>query len=129
MTDADQANSGMTPEVIDVFARGLYHLAAVDGIEDRERKLIGDFLEEAGSDITFDSLTNSVFSATEAAMILETTYLRRVFVRAAVALVKADGVFSDAERNAIGQIADAFGMSNAEYGDLEQEAGRLSLDS
>ena len=46
----------------------------------------------------------------------------------AVALVKADGIFSDAERHAIGELADAFGMTNAEFGELEQEAARLSLD-
>lgn len=128
MTETTQSNDGgMTPEVIDLFARGLYHLASVDGIDDNERELITEFLLEAGSEITFDSLKDSGFSAQEAALTLQTTYQRRVFVRAAVALVKADGVFSDAERHAIGELADAFGMSNAEFGDLEQEASRASF--
>ena len=120
--------AGMDPDVIDVFARGLYHLANVDGLEDREKKLIRDFLDETGSALKFDDLVGSSFSASEAAMILETSFLRRVFVKAAVAMVKADGVFSDAERHAIGEIADAFGMSNAEFGDIEQEAAHVDLD-
>ena len=53
--------------------------------------------------------------------------MRRVFIRAAVAMVKADGRFTDGERRALGQIADAFGMNNAEFGDLEQEATRVQL--
>jgi len=128
MTETTQSAGGMSPEVIDLFARGLYHLANVDGIEDREKQLITDFLDESGTGISFDSLESSSFTAQEAALTLETTYLRRVFVKAAVALVKADGVYSDAERQAIGELADAFGMSNAEFGDLEQAASKSSLD-
>ncbi|MEM6992839.1 MAG: TerB family tellurite resistance protein [Myxococcota bacterium] len=127
MSDNAGSDGGMTPEVIDLFARGLYHLASVDGIEDKEEKLISEFLDESGAGISFASLKDSKFTPQEAALTLETTYLRRVFVRAAVALVKADGVFSDAERHAIGELADAFGMSNAEFGDLEQEASRAGL--
>ena len=128
MTQATPGDGGLTPDVIELFARGLYHLASVDGIDDKETHLIKEFLAESGAAISFESLADSQFSATEAALTLETTYLRRVFVKAAVALVKADGIFSDAERHAIGELADAFGMTNAEFGDLEQEAARLSLD-
>lgn len=124
----DSTDTGLTPEHAEVFARGLYHLATVDGLEDRERTLLEEFLEESGLDMKFDDLAGSSFSPTEAAMALETTFLRRVFIKAAVAMVKADGVFSDKERHAIGEIADAFGLSNAEFGDLEQEASRASLE-
>lgn len=128
MTDATQSSGGLTPEVIDVFARGLYYLANVDGIDDREKKLISDFLEETGSDLTMEDLSVSAFSALEAAMVLNTSHMRRVFVKAAIAMVKADGVYSDAERHAIGELADAFEMSNAEFGDLEQHAADVTLD-
>ena len=48
-------------------------------------------------------------AAIEAAATLQTSYLRRIFIRAAIALVRADGVYSNAERHALGTIADAFG--------------------
>jgi Tellurite resistance protein TerB len=128
MTDATPSAGGLTPEVIDVFARGLFHLANVDGIDAREEKLIREFLAETGSSLRYEDLPSSSFSAMEAAMVLETSHIRRVFVKAAVAMVKADGVYSDAERHAIGQLADAFDMSNAEFGDIEQQAARLSLE-
>ncbi len=129
MTNATSSSGGLTPEVIDVFARGLFHLANVDGIDEREEKLIREFLEETGSKLQYEELKGSAFSALEAAMVLETSHIRRVFVMAAVAMVKADGVYSDAERHAIGELADAFDMSNAEFGDLEQQATKLSLEA
>ncbi len=118
---------GLSSEEVEVFARGLYHLASVDGIEKEESMLISEFLEETGSSITFDDLKESTFIPYEAAQVLEATYLRRIFILAAITLVKSDGVFSDAERRALGEIADVFGLTNAEFGDLEQEAARQSL--
>ncbi len=117
----------MSPEVIEVFARGLFHLANVDGIDEREAQLLREFLAETGSKITYEALADSAFSPMEAAMVLETSHIRRTFVKAAIAMVKADGVYSDAERHAIGELADAFEMSNAEFGDLEQNAGQVDL--
>jgi DnaJ-domain-containing protein 1 len=128
MTDSTATGGGLTPEVIDVFARGLFHLANVDGIDAREETLIREFLAETGSSLAYEDLASSEFSVVEAAMVLETSHIRRTFVKAAVALVKADGVYSDAERKAIGEIADAFDMSNAEFGDIEQQAARVRLD-
>ncbi len=126
MTDTNQG--GLSVEAADLFARGLYFLANVDGLEEREEELIRDFIDESGSTVKFEALADSSFSVHEAAMVLETSFQRRIFIMAAVALVKADGVFSDAERRALGEIADAFGLSNAEFGDIEQEASRASLE-
>jgi len=123
-----QPNQGLSPEHAEWFARGLYYLANVDGMEPREEALLREFVAESGCPLAFEELANSSFSPTEAALALETTWLRHVFVKVAVAMVKADGRFSDAERHAVGEIADAFGLSNAEFGDIEQEASRVSLD-
>jgi len=120
---------GLSSEEVEVFARGLYHLASVDGIEKEESMLISEFLDETGSSITIEDLKESSFIPYEAAQTLEATYLRRIFILAAITLVKSDGHFSDAERRALGEIADVFGLSNAEFGDLEQEAARQSLTS
>lgn len=126
MTESKQV--GLSEEASDLFARGLYYLADVDGIEAKEEQLIREFISESNASVSWDELKGSSFSATEAAMVLETSFHRRMFVRAAIALVKADGKFSDAERHAVGELADAFGMNNAEFGDLEQSASRTSLE-
>jgi tellurite resistance protein len=121
-------DGGLTPEEAEVFARGLYFLATQDGIEAREEALIKEFLRESKAPVDWDALAKSAFSPLEAAQVLETTYLRRIFLKLAVALVKADGSYSDRERRALGEIADAFGIDNAEFGDLEQAAGRSNLE-
>lgn len=123
-----QDGGGLTLEEVDVFARGLYYLASVDNhVDEREVKLIEEFLRETGSALTLDELKTRQFSIYEAVQVLETTFLRRIFVKAAIALVHSDGVYSDEERRALGTVADVFGLSNAEFGDLEQDARRISL--
>lgn len=119
---------GLSPETADLFARGLYYLANVDGIEAREETLLRDFISESGSMLKFEDLGEGGFSMAEAAMVLETSFHRRMFIMASIAMIKADGEFSSAERHALGEVADAFGLSNAEFGDLEQEAARASLE-
>lgn len=126
MTDG---TGGLSPEQADCFARGLYFLANVDGMEDREQSLIQEFLADSPSTLRWEDLASGSFSPLEATQVLETSWLKRVFLKVAVALVQADGRFSDAERHAIGEIADAFGLSNAEFGDIEQEALRVDLEA
>jgi len=63
----------------------------------------------------------------DVAIQLESTFLRRVFMKAAVALVHADGVYTDNERRVIGEFAEAFGLSHTEFGELEQAAKMVDL--
>jgi tellurite resistance protein len=121
-------SSGDFASIAEMFARGLLYLANVDGLEAREEKLLKEFLEEAGLRLKLDKLAAEGFSPQELAQVIDTTHMRRIFIKAAIAMVKADGKFSDGERHALGEIADAFGLSNAEFGDLEQEAGRVRLE-
>lgn len=118
----ESQQGSMTPEEIDVFARGLHHLASVDGIDPREVELIADFLREAGASITIDDLKDSSFSKFEAVQVLDKTYLRRIFLKTAIALVHRDGRTSVAERLALAELADVFGLSNVEFVELETEA-------
>ena len=127
---ADNNDSGLSPAEVEVFARGLWYLATIDGEADpREEGLIKEFLDEANSDLKWDDITSGEFAPMEAANLLETTFLRRIFMKLAVALVHADGVYTDNERRGIGEFADAFGMNNAEFGELEQEGKRVNLSA
>lgn len=116
------SNAGLSPEEVEVFAAGLHYIATQDGVDPREEKLIREFLQETQSSITFESLSEISFSPLEAAQVLSATYLRRIFLKAAVALVRADGNYSGEERKALGEIADAFEISNREFGELELQA-------
>ena len=123
-----ESSNGLTRDEVVVFGNGLYYLAAQDGIDASEEKLIREFLEESGSDVTWEDIANDEFNPIEAAQALRSTFMRRIFLSSAVALVKADGEFSAPERIALGEIADAFGISNAEFGAIEQAAAGASLE-
>jgi tellurite resistance protein len=122
-----EPQGGLAPDIIEAFARGLYFVAACDGIEPREEELLKNLLRETEASCTFDDLQRGNFGPLDLAGALETSFLRRVFIRAAVAMVKADGKFTDGERRALGEIADAFGMTNKEFGELEQEAAAVHI--
>jgi tellurite resistance protein len=124
---AKHAAAGLTPDEIEVFARGLHFLATVDEMDAREEALIREFLRETGDVVRWEDLASRDFSPVEAAGVLQASYLRRIFLEAAIVLVRADGRYSDAERRALGQVADAFGLSNVEFGELEQRASGAAL--
>lgn len=123
-----EQSTGLSPAEIEAFARGLWYLATIDGeASAQETDLIREFLRDAGSTLAWDQVTAGDFSPLETANLLETTYLRRIFMKAAVALVWADNVYTDNERQALGEFADVFEMSNAEFGELEQAGKRVDL--
>lgn len=125
---ADNNDGGLGPQAVEVFARGLWYLATIDGEADqREQDLIKEFLDETTSDLSWDEVTRGDFTPLEAANLLETTFLRRIFMKLAIVLVHADGVYTDNERQAIGEFADVFGFNNAEFGEIEQAAKRVEL--
>jgi tellurite resistance protein len=125
---ADNNDGGLRPHEVEVFARGLWYLATIDGeAHEHEQRLIREFLEETNSGLSWAEVTRGDFAPMEAANLLETSFLRRIFMKLAVALVHADGVYTDKERHAIGEFADAFGLNNAEFGDIEQAAKRVGL--
>jgi tellurite resistance protein len=79
--------------------------------------------------VTWEQTTKGDFGPQDVALTLEATFLRRVFMKAAIALVHADGVYTDNERRAIGEFAEAFGMSHTEFGELEQAAKKVDLNA
>jgi tellurite resistance protein len=125
---ADNNDSVLRPQEVEVFARGLWYLATIDGASDsREEALIREFLQETKSSLTWAEVTRGDFAPIEAASLLESSFLRRIFMKLAVALVHADGVYTDNERKAIGEFADVFGMSNADFGEIEQAGKRAGI--
>ncbi len=99
-------------EQLDIFVRGLYHLATVDGVADEEREVIREFLDDMGEPGLMDSLEKVTFDPRMLAFALDTTDLRRLFLKTGMLLIYADGVFSDEERTAIDSIADTLAMTD-----------------
>ena len=126
MTD-NAGTTLMRPDQAAVFAQGLYHLANVDGIHEHERQLIGEFLDEVGQPDLMDELDKGEFDAMTAAAVLETSFLRRIFLQTAVVLVRAEGVFSEGEDEALRSVAFAFQMDDA-LDELLEETRDMRID-
>lgn len=126
----DAKTAGLTPRQVEVFARGLFWLANVDGIEDSELAVISDFLAEAASDWKIDRLQalDPEFDPRELPAVLDTSFLRRVFLKAAVALIAADRKVSEREKRALHRASRLLGLSDVAYAQLEEEASRLSIE-
>ena len=104
------------------IARGLYTVARVDGVHEREVALISQFY----SDATNGSANNLAelgrmgdVDGTYLAALLPTKEHRALFVKTAWLLAYADGGVSAAERKTITSLAGALGLDAATQGKLE----------
>jgi hypothetical protein len=109
MSELTPIAQALTRQQLEAFAAGLWYLASVDGIEDRERSLIADFLAEARASDLLDRLPTLRYDPAKAASLFE-PWLRATFVRVAAVLVRGDGEVSLNEMQAIDRIARAFGV-------------------
>jgi hypothetical protein len=121
------AHSGLTREQVEVFADGLYAVATLGGVHDNEVGLVREFLRDAGHPDYEAQLGSRAFDADHAATLLDTSFLRRLFVKASILMVRADHVVSDEEREMLTYLARAFGVS-ADLAELEQEVAGQSLE-
>ena len=128
MTSETNAGAGfhLSKRQIEVFAAGLYHLSACDGITEEETSIIHDFLVDAGDPGLTESLAAMPFDPVHAYQILETSWLRRLFLRAALLVIQSDGRVSTEEQETIDWMASAFGIEGG-YSVLVEELQGASL--
>ncbi len=98
---------------VDLFARAMYFIASVDGVDDSEVAVIDEFLKDAGYPEMIKELDKSVFHPAEVPDVLETTDKRRLLIKVLFALIKADGVVSAGEKQRITAIADIVGLTDS----------------
>jgi tellurite resistance protein len=112
---------------VDLFARGLYWLAACDGVDDSEVEVIKEFLAEMECSELIESLgkDKAVFSV-PAAVESFNSHLRQLFLKTSIVLIRADGVISDEERACMAEVANAFGMGHRLHA-IESELDGISI--
>jgi uncharacterized membrane protein YebE (DUF533 family) len=122
----------------ETIARGLYTIAAVDGVHERELALISEFSRGALDDDLAEStspLSPGGFGRVvpldpaSVSMLLATEPLRQLFMKAALLVAWADGSVSPAERTKIGEFAQALGVSPSALVALEAEVKDYLLRS
>jgi uncharacterized membrane protein YebE (DUF533 family) len=109
----------------EALARGLYAVALVDGVHERELALIGDFYQAAAAEGTAGMLASleraGPLEPREVAQLLNGPPHRELFVKAALLLAWADGQVSAAERSKIGEFGTALSVSPETQARLESE--------
>jgi len=100
----------LTLDQVKTFAAGLYELAAVDGIDEREQAIIAEFLEANGQCALQPQLVELGFDPVQAYQVLESSWLRGLFLKSALLLIRADGQVSADERDMLTWMANAFGV-------------------
>ena len=114
----------------EAIARGLFAVAEVDGVHERELALISEFYrttaddQAAGSGMSASGspLTRiSALGPQDLAPLLPNGPLRELFIKASYLLAWSDGQVSEAERAQIGQFAVALAVSPDKQRILESE--------
>ncbi len=105
----------------EAIGRGLYAVAAVDGVHERELALIASLYGEAGgtSRGLADLERREAIKPAELAAALPEVDHRQLFIKTALLLAWADGSVSDPERALIGTFATALAVSNEDLAHLE----------
>ncbi len=111
------------------IARGLHHIAEVNGIDPREAGLLEAFWEDVGGDYVelMRAEKSGAITPDELKRALSSEESRAVFLRLAFMLSTMDGVMREEELARIQRFAEAFETDAAVLRSCEAEA-RLFLD-
>jgi tellurite resistance protein len=98
----------------EAIARGLYAIARVDGLHEREAGLIASFWIEAGggAGALSDLERSEDIRPAELATALRSAEQRQLFIKTAILLTWADGSVSPAEQQAVHDFARALGLDD-----------------
>jgi tellurite resistance protein len=99
----------------EAIARGLYAIARVDGLHDREAGLIASFWIEAGggAGALSDLERSEDIKPAELATALHSPVERQLFIKTAILLTWADGTVTEPEQQAVREFARALGVDDA----------------
>ncbi len=108
-----EQSSELRPDQVRAMARGLYWLAQIEGVSERERTLLQDFLREGGLDLDLETLAAVPFSLEGLMVSLDTLFLRKAFLRTCVLMAKADGSVSQQEMAELRRLSQAMGINES----------------
>jgi tellurite resistance protein len=97
----------------EAIARGLYAIAKVDGLHDREAGLIASFWIDAGGGGPLSDLERAEsIKPADVAAALHSDAERQLFIKTAILLTWADGSVSAAEKKSVHEFAKALGIDD-----------------
>jgi hypothetical protein len=115
----------LRPDQVRAMAQGLYWLALIEGVTEREKALLQDFLREGGLQLDLETLAGIPFSPEGLLASLDTLFLRKTFLRTCILMAKADGAVSSQEMTELRRLAQAMGIDeplDALIAEVEQKS-------
>lgn len=108
-------------QTAEAIARGLYAVARVDGLHEREAGLIASFWIEAGggAGALSDLERSAAITPAELANAVHDAQQRQMFIKTAILLTWADGSVSESERKAVKEFAKALSVDDTMLEQLE----------
>jgi tellurite resistance protein len=104
----------------EAIARGLFAIARVDGVHEREAGLIASFWIDAGGGGPLSDLERAeAIKPADMAAALHSDAERQLFIKTAILLTWADGSVSPAEKKAVGEFAKALGIDQTALDTLD----------
>ena len=110
------------------LVRGMYMLAASDGVHANEMALIEAFYKDSldgnytnGTEKSFGDLIKEDFNVKNAKKVFDTVELREGFMRTTLFLSLADGKLSDEEKKVLKQLASDFDVSDERFVELHTD--------
>lgn len=97
---------------VKVLATGMFDVAKVDGVHDKEMALIREFYESCAraGDPPLEEVVKSGLDMSAAKSLFATTELRKLFVKSLILLAFADGVYAKEEDTLIRKYAGELGL-------------------
>ena len=129
---ADFMPQTVSPDQAEAMARALFSVAAADGhLHPREAQKIREFFAAmTGSPGNLQAVvTAPPTDGAHLASLLNSAELRLLFLRNALLLAYADGVYSTSESRVIDEFARALGISETETNLLEVQVSEFLLSS
>jgi hypothetical protein len=120
-----ESEDALRPDQVRAMARGFYHLASVDSISEQEKELISDFLKHGKLELDLEAVSKIPFSVEGLAYALDTMFLRKLFLKACIILVRSDEKISPEEKAELERLAKGLGFDDTIDSLLSEVEGKL----
>lgn len=125
------AEQNLTFEHVKCLTAGMFAVAKVDGVHDREMALIREFYESCArtGDPRLEDVVRQSFDVEDARRLFEGNEMARLFVKSLILLAFADGSYAREEDTLIRSIAAQLGLDDAAVNGLHQSTKEFLLSS
>jgi uncharacterized membrane protein YebE (DUF533 family) len=125
------SEQNLTFEHVKCLTNGMFAVAKVDGVHDREMAMIREFYESCAraGDPRLEEVVRQSFDIADAKRLFEGAEMSKLFVKSLILLAFADGSYAREEDALIRNIAGQLGLDDTAVDGLHQSTKEFLLSS